>query len=371
MSNGSQVRVGIIGTGVGIRTLVPGFRSTGKAEIIGIVGSSPKRAQECAAKVGIPRAFDDYKQLIDCKDIDLICVASPNKYHYEEAAYAIRAGKHLLVEKPLALSSKETAKLAHSVEGYRRMAVVDHQLRFNPYIQEIKRQIQTGRIGAPYFIRIHQQGTGFSRRDATWNWSFDEKEGGGVLLAMGSHLLDLLWYWLGKAKVYSVDCTIDPVVTERADDLGRMRNVRASSFFAASLSLGGGCTAHLSATAAALGESRFDIDVFGSDGELHFDLAGKLKASYLENVGKIQAVEVSGVTEEEQRNTVSIFKGSFVYFAPAIVEAIVSGDLSNVADGCTFLDAVRTQEVLDALSKAALGGSSVQIDKGYITRAAI
>jgi predicted dehydrogenase len=135
--------------------------------------------------------------------------------------------------------------------------------------------------------------------------------------------------------------------------------------------LGGGCTAHLSATAAALSESRFDIDIFGSDGELHFDLRGKLKASYLENIGDIQTVEVTGVTEEERRNAVSIFKGSFVYFAPRIVEAITSEDLSNVADACTFLDAVKTQEVLDALLKSAAEGSSVRMDKGYITRAAI
>lgn len=371
MAKEGSIRVGIIGTGVGIRTLVPGFRSTGRADIVGISGSGPSRAKECADAVGIPIAFDNYRDLIDCKEIDLVCVASPNKFHFEQAAYAIRAGKPVLVEKPLGTSMRETELLADSLTGRKQLAIVDHQLRFNPYLRSIRSLIRSRTLGEPYFIRIHQQGTGFSNRNAKWNWSFDEREGGGVLLAMGSHLIDLLWFWLGNRKVFSVDCVIDPVVMERIDGSGAARVVTASSFFAAQLALGSWCTAHLSASAAALGDTRFDIDIYGSDGELHFDLRDKLRLSVLDSVGRTEPVAVEGVTEEERLNKVSLFKGSFVYFAPRIVDAVSTGELSPLEGAATFADALATQRVLDALRAAAVQGYSVQLESGYTSRASI
>jgi predicted dehydrogenase len=369
MSNSQSLRIGIIGTGVGIRTLVPGFRSTGRAEIVGISGSSLARASEYASHAGISRAFGSYKELIDSDDIDLVCVASPNVHHYEQAMYTISSGKPLLVEKPLSYSMAETLALADAVKEYPKLAVVDHQLRFNPYIRAIGLLLKCGDVGEPYFIRLHQQGTGFSNREANWTWEFEAEQGGGVLLAMGSHLIDLIWFWLGNRKVYSCDCSIDPVISQRLDASGSIRQVKASNFFAAHLALEPWCTAHLSATAAAIGENRFDIDIYGTDGEIHFDLKDKLQFSSRKAIGKKEALQVAGVTEEERQNTVSIFKGSFVYFAPKIVDAVVTGDLSHVADACKFSDAVRTQKLLDALRKSGVEGTTVEIDKGYSSRA--
>lgn len=369
MSNSKAIRVGMIGTGVGIRTLVPGFRSTGRAEIVGIAGSSPARAEDYARSTGIPKAFNSYRDLIDSNDIDLVCVASPNVYHYDQAMCAILAGKHVLVEKPLAASMAETRALADAVRDYSKLAIVDHQLRFNPYIRAIAILLKNQEIGEPYFLRLHQQSTAFSDREAKWNWSFEAEQGGGVLLAMGSHLVDLIWFWLGTPKVYSCDCSIDPVILRRSDTSGFMRDTKASSFFAAHLNLEPWCTAHLSATAAALGENRFDIDIYGTDGEIHFDLNDKLRFSSRKSTGKTEVVQVAGVSEGERQNSVSIFKESFEYFAQQVVDSVVSGDLAHVASATKFSDAVRTQRILDALRESGARGMTVQIAKGYSSRA--
>jgi predicted dehydrogenase len=369
MSNSQSLRIGIIGTGVGIRTLVPGFRSTGRAEIVGISGSSLARASEYARHAGISRVFGSYKELIDSDDIDLVCVASPNVNHFEQTMYAISSGKHLLVEKPLSSSMAETLALADAVKEYPKLAVVDHQLRFNPYLRAIRMLLKRGDLGEPYFIRLHQQGTAFSDREAKWTWSFEAEQGGGVLLAMGSHLIDLIWFLFGNRKVYSCDCSIDPVISQRLDTSGSIREVNASSFFAAHLALEPWCTAHLSATAAAVGENRFDIDIYGTDGEIHFDLKDKLRLSSRKAVGKEEAVQVAGVTDEERQNAVSIFKGSFVYLAPKIIDAVVTGDLSHVADACKFSDEVRTLNIVEALRESGVEGTIVEVDKGYSSRA--
>jgi predicted dehydrogenase len=265
----------------------------------------------------------------------------------------------------------ETQALADAVKEYPKLAVVDHQLRFNPYIRAIEMLLKNGDVGEPYFICLHQQSTAFSNREAKWNWSFDAEQGGGVLLAMGSHLVDLIWFWLGNRKVYSCDCSIDPVIPQRSDTLGSIREVKASSFFAAHLTLEPWCTAHLSATAAAVGESRFNVDIYGTDGEIHFDLKNKLRFSSRKAIGKTEAIQVAGVTDDERKNTVSIFKGSFVYFARRIVDAVMTGDLSHVADACMFSDAVKTQRILDALRESGVRGTKVRIEKGDSSRAVV
>ena len=371
MTNRQPIRVGIIGTGVGIRTLVPGFRSTGRAEIAAISGSSSTRASEYASSAGIPRAFGSYSELIDCADIDLVCVASPTIYHFEAAMHALSSRKHVMVEKPLGSNKAETLALAEAVTDYPKLAVVDHQLRFNPYIRAIGRFLKNGDVGEPYFVRLHQQSTAFTNREAQWNWSFDAEQKGGVLLAMGSHLVDLICFWLGNRKLYSCTCSIDPVISQRLDMSGSSREVKASSFLAAHLTIEPWCAAHLSATAVSMGESRFDIDIYGTDGEIHFDLKNKLRFSRRTSVGRTDIIEVDGVTDEEQQNTVSIFKGSFAYFAPRIIDAVLTGDLSHVSDACKFSDAVRTQTILDALRESAVQGTTVKVDEGYSSRAVV
>src|ERR1700674_5857135 len=99
-----MVNVGIIGTGVGIRTLLPGFRNTGRATVTSIVGRTPERGAEFAQKYNIAKSYASYKNLVDDPTVDLVCVASPNIEHFEAAMYALKCGKHVLIEKPLALS---------------------------------------------------------------------------------------------------------------------------------------------------------------------------------------------------------------------------------------------------------------------------
>lgn len=363
------VRIGIIGTGVGLRTLYPGFQRVPNARVIALVGSSPERALGFAEKHAIPYTCKDYRELIDRGDIDLVCVASPNVHHYEAVLYALQSGRHVLAEKPLAMTLDETIALRDAARESGKIAIVDHQLRFNPYLQRIRDLILGGNVGRPYFIRVHQQSTGFSDPKATWSWSFDDELGGGVRLAMGSHLIDLLRFWIGSRTIYSVLGNMDVGIAERNDLSGRKREVGVSSFVSALVACEGNMTVSLTATAAALGEARFDVSVYGTEGELHFDLAKKLSGTFASERGKTATIHVDGVTVEEQENKVSIFKGSFVYLAPLLIQAIQTSNLSVLDDASTFEDALQTQVMLDALRKSAASGETIQIESGYACNA--
>lgn len=364
MVTSNVVRVGIIGTGVGVRTLLPGFSLVANAKVVGLVGSSPERGKVMAEKCNL-RPYATSKDLCESDDVDLVCVASPNVFHHDDVSSALANGKHVLAEKPLAMNTVEICDLLESAGRSRRVAVVDHQLRFNPYMRTIREVISRGDIGRVYYIRLHQQGTGFSDLQLPWTWSFDADLGGGVRLAMASHLIDLARYWLGSRRVCTVTGGMDVVVAKRRDTTGDEVSVRASSFFGADLSFGSDLRVQLSATAAAFSGSRFDCEVYGTEGELRFDLSSKLRRAGREIRGRSTPVDVSDVFQDEAENRASIFSGSFRYFAPRLVLAVAAADSTLLPEASTFQDALENQRILDAVKESAQKGKSVVLDDGY------
>ena len=365
-----MIRVGIIGTGVGLRTHLPAFRELAGVDVVALAGSSVERAREFAQSHSIKYAMDA-RSLCLLPEIDLVCVTSPNPYHRAQVEEALVAGKHVLCEKPLAMNLQETCELSTIArERPTQLSLINHQLRFNPYIMKVRDMIANGAIGRPYYLRMHQQSTAFAERQAPWTWSFDSHQGGGVRLAIGSHQIDLLHYWFGESAV-TVQGAMDPVVRERRGIDGVVTAVKASGFFSAALELESGMSVHLSATAASCGQPAFDFSLYGEEGELHFDLTRKLRGAFLSNRGAVEPITVTGVTERERENKVSIFSGSFVYFAPAIVKSLESGDWSDLAPAARFADAYKAQVVLDALAAAANQGtmqrlSGNETNHGYV-----
>jgi predicted dehydrogenase len=367
----TKLRIGIIGTGVGLRTHYPGFKRTNGVEFAGLVGSSYDRALTFAKQYEFKQVFHTYKELVQSDEVDLVCVTSPNTHHVDEILLAIENGKHILAEKPLASNISEIHRILNAASKSPKMHLIDHQLRFNPYIIKVKDLIKEGSIGRPYFIRIHQQSTGFADRNAKWIWSFDERLGGGVRLAMASHFIDLINFWFDGIKPLLVKGAMDSVVEERKDNANLMRNVKVSGFFSSSISFDRGLDVHLSATAAAIGIPRFDFSIYGTEGELHFDLNDKLRGAFLNNRGTINQIEVDGVTDEERDNKVSIFSGSFVYFADKIVKYFTGIEASAINRAAKFEDAVYTQVLLDAIRDSSTEGSLVRLNDGYQSNAIV
>ncbi len=358
-----KVKIGIIGTGVGIRTHLNGFRLVEQADVYAICGSSLRRSEEFAEKYSIPIACSDYRELCDMKDIDLICVTAPNKFHYEMVKYALNQHKHIICEKPLVNTANEAKELLMMSKGYDKILFIDHQLRFNPYITKIKNIIQSNILGKIYTIKLNQQGTGFANEDAKWSWSFDASEGGGVRLAMASHLTDLLQYWFGNIPVVSVMGYLNPITKTRLDLSGENRDVEASTVCTAMINFTDELTAQYTINAGSYANSRFDISIFGDKGELTFSLQDKISL-YLRNlIGTKQIVEVENVYQDERENKVSIFSGSFRYLAPLVVDAILTEDRSKIMKAATFEDAVYNLTILDAIKLSANQNKAVQFQE--------
>jgi len=360
-----QIRIGIIGTGVGVRTHLHGFRLFDGAEVVAICGSSLCRSQEFATKYKIPIACADYKELCDNPEIDFVCITSPNRFHYESTKYAISRNKHLICEKPLSDKLEEINSLIDCSENYSKIAVVSHQLRFNPYIIKIKEMIDYGDLGEIYSVRFNQQGSSFANADAPWYWSFDGNEGGGVRLAMASHLTDLIQFWFENPRILNINGYLNPVTKKRIDSTGRVREVTASTVCTANINFENELNVMYSINAGSYMDYRFDINIFGTKGELTFSLQDKIIKYSRAKIGEKQIVSVDGVYPDEAENKVSIFSSSFRYFAPLIIKSIRTNDFSSIAHAASFKDAQYNYETLEAIKQSTNTGSNIIFDVGH------
>ncbi len=359
----NKIKVGIIGTGVGIRTHLKGFRTLDDAEVVAISGSSYSRSREFAEANSISQACSDYKELCDIKDLDLICITAPNRYHYEMVNYALKSNKHIICEKPLSDDIDEVSALINKSNKYQKICIINHQLRFNPYIQKIKSLIDSGTLGKVYSVKLNQQGAGFANYNAAWTWSFEGESGGGVRLAMASHFTDLLQYWFCSPKPVSVNGYLNPITKKRLDKSNVERDVFACTVCNAQINFENELTAIYTINAGSYMESRFDISIFGDKAELTFSLQDKLSIYLRDAIGKKQRIDVEGVFADELENKASIFSGSFRYLALKIVKAIQTGNLSELSIAAGFVDAEYNISILNAIKKSANIGEAVLMGK--------
>jgi len=221
----TKLRVGVIGTGFGSTVQIPAFRAHPRVEVVAVASGRPGKARKVAEEFGVPHAFDAYADLVPA-DLDLVSITAPPDLHHPMTMAAVAAGRHVLCEKPMALSAAEAAEMLAAAERARVVHLIDHELRFNPNRRKVKRLIAEGFLGQPRHALITAMSPG--RRDPTlpWGWWYDAARGGGLLGAVGSHQIDLLRYWLGEIE--SASGTLDAVIRERPAPDGSGRRLNGS-----------------------------------------------------------------------------------------------------------------------------------------------
>ena len=349
------IRVALIGTGVTIRTHLPAFRANPCFEVVGISGSSHARATEVASQYHIPTAYPTYQALCEDSTVDLIVLASPNEYHEEQYRYALRHGKHLIVEKPLVANSTISRQLAAEGSGANQIVVINHQLRFLPAFQRMKDIIASGSLGRVFRVRVFQQGNAFVDPKAPWFWSYDSAAGGGIRWAMGSHLVDLWRYLQPMEHVYRVVATLDSVLMERHG-----RKCTGSSCMTSNLLTKSGCTVDITASAFGFGTPDFEVSVCGVHGELRFDMINGLRYSSIESTGTWRLDSVSVDVAKEISQSGSLFRTASKYLVSDLGQALVGGNADKflrTASGLADID--ENHAILDAVLESAISGKEV------------
>lgn len=192
---------GILGCGVIADFHAAAIGSLDNAKLIGAADNAPERAQMFAEKYSINK-YETYEQMLLDDSIDAVCICTPSGFHAQNAIDALNAGKHVVLEKPMALNSEEIERVVAATKQNNRMLTVISQLRFSGDIQRVKELIQENAFGKVVFCDLYMKYWRSPEYYASSNWKGTKKfDGGGALMNQGIHGIDLLLYLAGNAKV--------------------------------------------------------------------------------------------------------------------------------------------------------------------------
>ncbi|MCK9408309.1 MAG: Gfo/Idh/MocA family oxidoreductase [Bacteriovoracaceae bacterium] len=221
-----KIRYGIIGFGAfAERAIMPAIRSTNNSELVAIQKRSLDMANWKAQEHGIPLFFDTVEALVASPEVDAVFIVSANAQHYSETLAAAAAKKHVLVEKPMAVSYSQALAMTDACRTAGVQLMVGHMLRFSPLVRRMKEIVQSGIIGEITYAQSHFI---YDVRLSQRKWVLDRNEaGGGPLFDIAIHCLDSLRFVLNDDRVTAVQSLMKP---ERTSGKVEMTNVLSLQF---------------------------------------------------------------------------------------------------------------------------------------------
>jgi predicted dehydrogenase len=216
-----QLHAAIVGPGFVGRAHLEALRRLG-IPVQGILASTPERSKAAADSLHLPRAYNSLDEIAADTSIEVVHLCTPNNLHFQDTSQLLRAGKHVLCEKPLALDSRESAALVSLLKDTGLVGVVTYNLRYYPLCQESRALIRKGAIGQVKLIH------GSFLQDwllfpTDWNWRLEAKLGGQLRAVsdIGTHWLDLVT-WVTNSKVSELCADLATVLPTRRRPKGRV-----------------------------------------------------------------------------------------------------------------------------------------------------
>ena len=195
-------KIGVIGLG-GVAQLVhlPNLSKLPNAELTAVCEINKSRLMTIAEKFNIKERYSNYKDMLEKSEMDAVIIATPTSTHADIAVDCLEAGKDILVEKPLARSYQEAKRIVDCAKKNKRKLMVGMNLRYRPDTMLLRSFINSNEIGEPFYVKC-----GWIRKQSSSEKWFTKKEesGGGVIIDLGIHLLDLALWLLQYPEIASV-----------------------------------------------------------------------------------------------------------------------------------------------------------------------
>ncbi len=362
MSKQAKIRVGFIGTGWSERVQIPMFRRGGLVAQ-GICSGNPANAERVAQHLAIPNVYTDWRALLDDPQIDVVSIVTPPHLHAEMAIAALQAGKHVICEKPMALNMTEAeAMLAAAQAAPNQLAIIDHELRFHPQRAHLRRLLREGYVGELLTIQLERLGSERLNPALPWTWVHDAARGGGMLGAVGSHLLDLARWLIGRMDALTAQLQIghhlrqdpatqsprDVTADDQAQLLLRFTNQGQGSLIVSGITPGGyGLT----------------VTVVGTQGTLRLDNKDQLWGAQGDELhqGRWQPI-ATGFPEAtiSDLDGASPFAVGSYYLAKRLAEVLPANE-TLLTEAASFYDGLVVQRALDAARRSHTEQSWVQL----------
>ncbi|MCE3204023.1 Gfo/Idh/MocA family protein [Paenibacillus sonchi] len=218
-----MIRIGVIGTGSISGMHLNAYRNNPQTVVYAVCDLNEERARAAAAEYGAGKVYTDYRALLADSGVDAVSICTWNNSHAEISIAALKAGKHVLVEKPLCRTLEEAVQVQQAVEESGKILQVGFVRRYDANVQLLQKLAGAGEFGEIYYAKA----TTLRRLGNPGGWFSDiERSGGGPLIDIGVHVIDLCWYLMGRPKPVSVSAN-----TYRK--LGNRANVENLSFYKA------------------------------------------------------------------------------------------------------------------------------------------
>jgi predicted dehydrogenase len=222
-------RVAVAGTNFGCQAHVRALRAAG-FEVKALVGRDAKRTRDGADAFGVPDALTSFEKALDIPGLDAVAISSPPESHKQLTLQALARRKHVLCEKPLALTAADAREMLEAARRAGVVHMIEHQFRFRPHDIALRRAIVAGRLGElrnATFV-LDASICADPARMGIPQWWYESRRGGGWLRNLASHVIDLIRYTLGEFDSVSADLTFGTDRKMNADDsysvLFRLRN---------------------------------------------------------------------------------------------------------------------------------------------------
>src|SRR6476646_4574575 len=214
MSRSADIGTGFIGT-----VHVEQLRRIG-VDVRGVLGSTPDRGAARADALSVRRAYASLDEVLADPAVDVVHVTSPNHLHVPQASAILDAGKHVVCEKPLAMTAAESAGLVARADGSGLVNAVNFNIRFYPLHQHMREVLAAGGLGEVRFVTGHYF-QDWLFHDTDWNWRLEPDKGGALRAVgdIGSHWLDLMAFVSGQ-PIVSVMADLATFVTDRQEPTG-------------------------------------------------------------------------------------------------------------------------------------------------------
>jgi predicted dehydrogenase len=269
------VRVGVIGAGaVAVGRHLPAYaeaRTAGGAEIVAVCDVDPVRAAAAAAAFGIPAVDTDDRALLGRPEVEAVSICTPNALHYTAAMAALAAGKHVLCEKPLAMTLPEARAMAALAAERGLVTVVNFRYRWIPAARFVTDLVAAGALGRLYHGVFHYF-TGWLADPATpgaWRTS-RALAGSGALGDLGSHLIDLAGSWLGDAR--RVQGHLTTYVAERPAPGGGLAPVDVDDAAGFTVEYASGAVGQFLVSRCTPGRTNYQrVELYGSGGAVSYE----------------------------------------------------------------------------------------------------
>ena len=209
MDKTGKVKVGIIGSQFEADIHACAFKiAPQEAEVVAVASPTPGNAAALARKYDIPRVFTDYRKMLQEPDIEMITIAAPNYLHAEMAIACAEAGKHIVCEKPLAMTVGEGEQMLAGARQHGVLLMYAEELFFTPKYVKAKEMADAGAFGKVHMVKQSEKHFG---PHSPWFWDV-RRSGGGAFMDLGCHGVAFCYWFLGRPAITSVYCQMGTFV---------------------------------------------------------------------------------------------------------------------------------------------------------------